>query len=151
MNAELLKDVKTHCKMKLKNCKTEKNVILSCLITSFAANLCLFSENENIGYTIISQKIPAKIYGTSILSIQGISPKWVVCYDLYKNDKNQTFFKVAQSVNFDFLMGNAQPYIIKKYDISSANKINPYYRSLRRELPTLVFRSVHENYRKARD
>lgn len=45
---------------------------------------------------IAHQDIPVQIYGTSILSIQGIYPKWLVCYDLYQNDRNQTYFKVAQ-------------------------------------------------------
>ena len=35
-----------------------------------------------MGYTIVSQRRPIQIYGTSTLSLQGINPKWIICYDL---------------------------------------------------------------------
>ena len=76
-----LKKVKT----KVVNCKNINDVLLSCLITSFAANLGLFSGNERIGYTLINLDRTIQMYGTTSLSLQGINPKWIIGFDLYEN------------------------------------------------------------------
>jgi hypothetical protein len=73
------------CKVKLKVKKDFEDRILACLSTSFCANICLYSGNPYIGYTYIAKQRPVTIYGTSTLSLQGICPKWIVCYDLYEN------------------------------------------------------------------
>lgn len=53
--------------MKLRECKNFREVVLSCLITSFSANICKFSKNSHLGYTMVSQRKPLRIYGTSNL------------------------------------------------------------------------------------
>jgi len=60
-------------------------MILACLTTSFCTNLCLYSGDPQIGYTLISQKRPIQLYGTSNISLLGITPKWIICYDLIEN------------------------------------------------------------------
>jgi hypothetical protein len=67
---------------------------MSCLLSSFCQNLCLYSGNSIIGYTLINQKLPIQIYGSSFLALQGINPKWIVCYDIIKT--SNTFCKLAQ-------------------------------------------------------
>lgn len=79
------------------------DVILSCMITSFCVNLCLYSNNPRVGYTLVLQKKPVIIYGTSTLAQQGLTPKWIVGYDLKTNDKGTTYCTIAHEVNFDFL------------------------------------------------
>lgn len=96
-------------------------------MSSFATNLALYSNNEQIGYTIISLETPMQIYGTSTLSLQGISPKWILYYDLYENEKGQMYCKLANAVDFKFLCSNANPYIISKFKIREAEKFNPFY------------------------
>ena len=95
------------------NCRSFKDILLSCLITSFAANLCLYSNNERIGYTLIAQEKPIQIYGTSTLSLQGIHPKWIISYDFYENDKGSAYCKVAHAVDYEFVMENVTPFIVK--------------------------------------
>ena len=90
-------------KLKLKYCKCADDAILSCMITSFCVNLCLYSDNPRVGYTLVLQKKTISIYGTSTLAQQGLYPKWIVCYDLKTNDKNVTYCTIAHEVDFDFL------------------------------------------------
>lgn len=90
-------------KLKLTYCKSVDDVIVSCMITSFCVNLCLYSSNPRVGYTLVLQKKPVIIYGTSTLAQQGLTPKWIVCYDLKTNDKGTTYCTIANEVNFDFL------------------------------------------------
>ena len=52
------------------------------MITSFGPNLCKYSGNSNIGYTIVNQRRPIQIYGTSNMSLLGIDADWIICYDL---------------------------------------------------------------------
>ena len=90
-------------KLKLRYCKSVDDAILSCMITSFSVNLCLYSSNPRVGYTLILQKKTVSIYGTSTLAQQGIFPKWIVCYDLKTNDKNVTYCTIAHEVDFNFM------------------------------------------------
>ena len=46
---------------------------MACLITSFVPNLCLYSEDPQIGYTLINQQRPIAVYGTSTLSLVGLT------------------------------------------------------------------------------
>ena len=98
-------------KLKLKYCKDVDDVILSCMVTSFSVNLCLYSNNPRVGYTLVLQKKTVNIYGTSTLAQQGLFPKWMVCYDLKTNDKNVTYCTIAHEVNFDFLKRTVENYV----------------------------------------
>ena len=88
---------------KIKKCVTFRDMVLSCLITSFSANLCKFSGNPHIGYTLVSQRKPVRIYGTSNLSLLGIDADWIISYDLYTNEIGRLYCKVAHRVSFDFI------------------------------------------------
>ena len=61
-------------KSKLRYCNSSRQIILSCLITSFSPNICKFSGNSHIGYTMVSQRKPLKIYGMSNLDLLGKNP-----------------------------------------------------------------------------
>lgn len=65
------------------------------MVTSFSVNLALYSNNPKVGYTLVLQRKPISIYGTSTLSQQGLCPKWIVCYDLKTNDKGVTYCTIA--------------------------------------------------------
>lgn len=56
-----------------------------------------------IGYTSIAQKRPIHIHETSNLSLVGINPDWIICYDIYANEVGWLFCRVAHQVDFDFL------------------------------------------------
>ncbi len=62
-----------------------------------------------------------QIYGTSILNLQGICPKWILFYDLYENQKGQMYCKISNSIDFDFMLKNMNPYIRKKFNLERAN------------------------------
>ena len=64
-------EIKKSCS-KIKKCSNFREIVMSCLITSFSSNLCKYSGNPHLGYTIVNQKRPVQIYGTSNLSLLGI-------------------------------------------------------------------------------
>jgi hypothetical protein len=73
-------------KFKLRYCKSYNDILLLSLVTSFVPNICRYSGNPEIGYTLISQSRPIQIYGSSSISIIGLtvdSPSWILAYDLY--------------------------------------------------------------------
>lgn len=81
-----LEDEIDEVKEKLRHCQSFNDVLMGCLVTSFIPNLCIYSEDPIIGYTLISQERAIAIYGTSTLSLVGLtssSPKWVLAYDFY--------------------------------------------------------------------
>ena len=88
------------CKVKLNKKQNLEDRILACLSSSFCANICLYSGNTYIGYTYIAKERPVALYGTSSLSLQGINPKWIVCYDLFENKEGKLFCKVANEITF---------------------------------------------------
>lgn len=88
---------------KLRKCKGYKDVILSCLITSFCANLCKFSGNHQVGYTIVNQRRPVVIYGTSNLNLLESNSDWIVCYDLYTNNLGRLYCKFTHKVSYNFM------------------------------------------------
>lgn len=68
-----LEDEIDEVKEKLRHCHSLNDVLMACLITSFVPNLCIYSEDPQIGYTLISQERPIAIYGTSTLSLVGLT------------------------------------------------------------------------------
>lgn len=90
----------------------------------------------------MSHQTTVQLYGITTLSLQGINPKWIVCYDLYTNNKGQTFCKVAHQVDFSFLENHVNSYILKTYDVMKLEKENPFYKCIEKNLPTLVFLEV---------
>lgn len=133
---------------KLLQAKSVREILLSCLVSSFATNLALYSGNEQLGYTIVSLDITMQIYGTSILSLQGISPKWILYYDLYQNEKGQMYCKVAHEIDFNFLINNTNPYITNKFNIREANKFNPFYEKKSLVVPSLIFLHIMNDYQR---
>lgn len=87
------------------------------MITSFCVNLCIYSENPRVGYTLVLQKKPVIIYGTSTLAQQGLNPKWILCYDLKTNDKGSTYCTIAHEVNFDFLKNTVENYVFNRLNL----------------------------------
>ena len=114
------------------NCKKASDVLVSALISSFAANLCLYSENSHIGYTLLSQEKTIQVYGTSTLSLQGITPKWLICYDLFTNQYEQTYCKVAHGVDYEFMKNHINRYIFTEFKLKEAEKTNPFYMCIKK-------------------
>ena len=112
------------------------------MISSFCANLCRYSGKENLGYNILSQKRPLRIYGTSTLSLQGINPDWIVCYNLIKSQEDKEFCKVAHAVKIDRLEILVDDYVYDLFKIDEIKNFNPFYKVEKMELPTIVFNSI---------
>ena len=142
IDEEGIKNELQSIKAKLLSCQKAEDIILSSLITSFAASICIYSNNPHLGYTLISQQITVQMYGTTTLSLQGINPKWIVCHDLITNQQNKTFCKVAQSVSFDFMKKHINEFIFKEFSLREIEKMNPYYKCIKFELPSLIFREI---------
>ncbi len=138
----------TMCQKKLETLKNEEDIILSCLTTSFSSNLCLFSNNQDIGYTYISQKRPMKIYGTSNLSLLGKSPKWILAYNLYENQQGQFYCKIANEVTFQFLKLTVDPYVFQKFKLAEAELENPFYKEINLQLQSFIIEKLKSIYYK---
>ena len=95
--------------------KNTKDLIIACILPSFCEELCLYSGNSKVGYTSIKREIPLQIYGTSFLSLQGITPKWIVSFNVFTTSTN--FCAVAQSVSFDLLKKVISEMLYKRYRI----------------------------------
>ena len=133
-------------KVKLKYCKNLDEAILACMVTSFSVNLALYSNNPKVGYTLVLQRKPISIYGSSTLSQQGLTPKWIVCYDLKTNDKGITYCTIAHEVSFDFLKLTVENYVYKRLNLKEAEKMNPFYEQMERPLPSAVLAEIKKDY-----
>lgn len=111
-NCKLFEEEVMTKERKLRN---NKDLILACILPSFCEELCLYSGNGKIGYTSIKREIPLQIYGTSFLSLQGINPKWIVSFDVFKT--SNMFCRLAQAVRFDLLREAVPPRLFKRYKI----------------------------------
>lgn len=116
---------------KIEKCNSFRDMVLSCLITSFSPNLCKFSGNPHIGYTLVNQRKPVQIYGTSNLSLLGIEADWIICYDLYTNQLGRLYCKVAHKVSYDFIKNHTSSYIQKIFRINDIQQKNPFYEQMK--------------------
>ncbi len=121
---------------KLDKFRDDKDLVTSCLLSSFCQNICLYSGDASIGYTHVRTETPVQVYGTSFLSLQGLAPKWIICYEIVKTSK--TFCKVGQAVNFRMLELSVQPQVFKKYRLGECEKFNPFYEIIEKTVPTII-------------
>lgn len=135
---------------KIRKCKSFREVILSCLITSFASNLCKFTGNPHIGYTIVNQRRPVQIYGTSNLSLLGIEADWIISYDLYTNELGRLYCKVAHKVSFEFVAAHTDKFIQDKFNIQKIQEKNPFYEQVSYSLPTTVISRIRYEFGRGR-
>lgn len=106
LDFQQLENELSEVKYKLRYCGSYKEILLLALVTSFVPNLCRYSGNPEIGYTLVSQRRPIQIYGSSALSLLGLnadSPNWILAYDLYTNEKGRFYCKIAQEIDIGFL------------------------------------------------
>ncbi len=122
-------------------------MVLSCLITSFSPNLCKYSGNPNIGYTLVNQRRPVQIHSTSNLSLLGIEADWIICYDLYANDVGRLFCKAAHRVSFDFIKNHTNNFIQRRFNIEKIEEKNPFYLQLNYSLPTSILAQIRSEFR----
>lgn len=80
-------------------------------MTSFSPNLCKYSGNPHIGYTMVKHRRPLTIYGTSNLSLLGIQPDWILCHDIYTNQEGNQYCKVAHKVSYNFIKAHVSKFI----------------------------------------
>ncbi len=73
------------CKFKALTYKERDQRILSCLTTSFAANLCRYSGHQKIGYIDMNTEKVLSLFPTSSLSIISKHPDWILAYEYFQN------------------------------------------------------------------
>jgi hypothetical protein len=116
------------------------------LVTSFSPNLCKYSGNPHIGYTLVNQKRPVQIYGTSNLSLLGIEADWIICYDLYTNELGRLYCKVAHRVSYDFIKNHTDKYIQERFNIQKIQNKNPFYEQIKYPLPTNILGQIRAEF-----
>ena len=134
------------CQSKIEKYEKDEDRILSCLTTSFAVNLCLYSGHPQIGYTYMSMGKLVTIYGTSCLSLLGICPKWILAYDFYENKDGKLYCKVANEIDYDFMRNTVEDYVYEKYQISRLHNKNPFYKTVSYNMETLTMLTLKEYY-----
>jgi len=66
----------------------------------------------------MTDKKTVSIYGTSCLSLLGITPKWILVYDLYENKAGKAFCKIANAISFQFLKDTVDSYVFEKFNLA---------------------------------
>ena len=89
-------------------------MIVSCLVTSFSPNLCKYSGNPQIGFTLVNQRKPVKIFDSSNISLLGIEADWIICYEL-TNEMGRLYCKVAQKISYEFIQNHVDNFIKKLF------------------------------------
>lgn len=142
LNLQKFGDYVAWMRRKIDKFRSDKDLVTSCLLSSFCQNICLYSGDTAIGYTHVKTETPVQIYGTSFLSLQGLAPRWIVCYEIVKTSK--TFCKIGQAVNFKMLELSVQPQVFKKYKLDECEKFNPFYEIITKNPPTILLNVFHQ-------
>lgn len=100
--------------------------ITKCILSAFFQNICLYSGNPKLGYTLLNRNLNIKIYGTSVLNLQGIFPKWILCHDICRADYN--YCKIASEVSLESLKECVPKKFLEKYNLLKFDK-EPIYKS----------------------
>ncbi len=131
---------------KIKKCKNYREIVLSCLISSFSPNLCKYSGNPELGFTLVNQRRPVQVFRTSNLSLLGIEADWIICYDLYTNSAGRLNCRVAHKVSFDFIKNHCNSFIQERFQIQKIQDKNPFYQKIYYSLPTSIIKHIKGAY-----
>ena len=101
-----------------------------------------------MGYTIVNQRRPIQIYGTSNLSLLGIQSDWIICYDLYTNQAGRLYCKLAHKVDYSFMKNHIDKYVWKKFDVDAIEKNNPFYTDLSIYLASKYIQQIKSELKK---
>jgi hypothetical protein len=115
-------------------------------MSSFSTNLCLYSGNPKVGYTLISTRKPIHICPNSSLSSLGFYPQWIVTHDFYSNEKGYFFCKIANQTDYEFVINTVEPYILDKFNLPLLNKVNPFYQRIEFHLPTAIINQIKQDF-----
>ncbi len=69
-----------------------------------------------------------------------------MCYDLKTNDKGITYCQIAHEVHFDFLKLTVEDYVFNRLNLREAEKMNPFYEKIEKDLPTAIIREIQNEY-----
>jgi hypothetical protein len=128
------------------HCKNVNEIILACLMSSFSSNLCLYSGNPKIGYTLISKRKPIQIDKFSALSIVESYPQWIIAHEFFTNQNGHFYCKLAQKTDYEFVINMIEPYMLDKYQLKNMNKINPFYRQIKFQLSTKIINQIKQDF-----
>jgi len=56
------------------------------------------------------------------------------------------FCKVAHAITFDFMKKHIDRYIWQMFKVSEIQKLNPFYRELRYNVPTKILQQLRSDY-----
>ena len=60
--------------------------IIKCFLSSYFQNLCVYSNNDDIGYTLIHEMINVNLVKSTSLVLNQNLPKWIFCLEITKSD-----------------------------------------------------------------
>ena len=120
---------------------TEK--ILKCFLCAFFPNLALTSGNSELGYTFLRENKLIRIHGASVLSLQGIYPKWIVCGEIQiVNGYNCT--KIASYVDINWIKKLIPMRFLQKFNILRLEDEPIYYSAEFSDLGSNILQSFQK-------
>ena len=129
------------------NCfKTEDNFkikILKCFLSSCFQNLCVYSTNEEIGYTLIREYLPLKIHDQTSFKLHQNFPKWIFCINISNSDNlnSGSLARIASKCEISWIEETVPKKFLDYYNIKNYDTV-PVYNSV-------VFENVPNFYLKA--
>lgn len=87
---------------------TREECVMTCFLTAFYPDLCVYNGNPYIGYTFVKSKRNVRIYGSCTLSLLNHFPKYIICSDLYSSNYFD-FCRIAQEVKLEKLKEILKP------------------------------------------
>ncbi|CAD8146502.1 unnamed protein product [Paramecium octaurelia] len=119
---------------------TRDECVMTCFLTAFYPDLCVYNGNPYIGYTFLKSKRNVRIYGSSTLSLLNHFPKYIICSDLYSSDYFD-FCRVAQEVKIEKLKEILKPSQIEEIENFVPDKYQ--YQQLRNVSSSLLNHLMH--------
>lgn len=120
--------------------------VKKCILGAYFQNICIFSGEPKLGYTLLNHNINLKIYGSSCLTLQGIYPKWIICAEIFKSQNNCNFARLAMGVDIDMFKNVIPKKFLDQYNLYDIDKKDePIYKKIeRKNLPsTILYRLLH--------
>ncbi|CAK69027.1 unnamed protein product (macronuclear) [Paramecium tetraurelia] len=119
---------------------TREECVMTCFLTAFYPDLCVYNGNPYIGYTFLKSKRNVRIYGSSTLSLLNHFPKYIICSDLYSSNYFD-FCRVAQEVKLEKLKEILKPSQIEEIENFVPDKYQ--YQQLRNVSSSLLNHLIH--------
>ena len=116
--------------------------ILKCFLSSYFQNICVYSNNEDIGYTLIREMINVNLDKSTSLVLNQNFTKWIFCLEITKSEKTKS--KIASYCDIDWIKEVVPSSFLEYYNIINYD-INPVYKELKcMRIPTVLIKSFEK-------